>query len=151
MGAIEYLKPNTKTDTISRVFAVVAEQAGVAKKTLTIATTLTELNLDSLDLMELVMGLEEEFLIEISDEELDKAKLETVADLVQFVSSFIVKREARVESKPDQTGLAKDKRMAQLEDALRMMLEVTDEWKQTDNAFAYGRLVLDDDPRIGKS
>ena len=47
------------------------------------ASFIDDLNADSLDLVELIMALEEEFSIKISDEEADKIK--TVRDAMEFV------------------------------------------------------------------
>jgi acyl carrier protein len=41
---------------------------------------------DSLDLVELIMGLEDEFSIELDDHE--AAKLDTVQDLIEFVRQY---------------------------------------------------------------
>ena len=48
---------------------VIAEQLGVEKDKVTREATLTELGADSLDIVESVMALEEEFDIELPDEE----------------------------------------------------------------------------------
>jgi acyl carrier protein len=47
------------------------------------ASFIDDLNADSLDLVELIMALEEEFSIKISDEEADKIK--TVRDAMEYV------------------------------------------------------------------
>ena len=47
------------------------------------ASFIDDLNADSLDLVELIMALEEEFGIKISDEEADKIK--TVRDAMEYI------------------------------------------------------------------
>jgi len=49
------------------------------------SSTLNDLGMDSLDVVELIMQIEDEFLIEISDELLDS--IVTVDDLVKVVES----------------------------------------------------------------
>jgi len=71
-----------------RVRAIVCEQLGVEEEQVTPTTSFVEdLNADSLDLVELIMALEEEFgdeaQIEISDE--DAEKIVTVQDAVDYL------------------------------------------------------------------
>lgn len=69
-----------------RVQKIVAEQLGVEEDQVTSeASFMDDLGADSLDTVELVMALEEEFDIEISDE--DAEKIQTVKDAVSYVSS----------------------------------------------------------------
>ncbi len=72
-----------------RVRKIIAEQLGVEEGEITPQTSFVEdLNADSLDLVELIMSLEEEFskegkTIEISDE--DAEKIATVQDAINFI------------------------------------------------------------------
>nr|WP_320051053.1 acyl carrier protein [uncultured Desulfuromonas sp.] len=68
-----------------RVQKIVAEQLGVEEEQVTPeASFMDDLGADSLDTVELVMALEEEFDIEISDE--DAEKIQTVKDAISYVS-----------------------------------------------------------------
>nr|WP_320115973.1 acyl carrier protein [uncultured Desulfuromonas sp.] len=68
-----------------RVQKIVAEQLGVEEDQVTPeASFMDDLGADSLDTVELVMALEEEFDIEISDE--DAEKIQTVKDAISYVS-----------------------------------------------------------------
>ena len=72
-----------------RVRKIIADQLGVEETEIQPQTSFVEdLNADSLDLVELIMSLEEEFskegkAIEISDE--DAEKIATVQDAVNFI------------------------------------------------------------------
>jgi acyl carrier protein len=69
-----------------RVQKIVSEQLGVEEEQVTMeASFMDDLGADSLDTVELVMALEEEFEIEISDE--DAEKIQKVKDAVEYVSS----------------------------------------------------------------
>ncbi|PNU19556.1 acyl carrier protein [Geothermobacter hydrogeniphilus] len=68
-----------------RVKQIVAEQLGVDEAQVTLeAAFMDDLGADSLDTVELVMALEEEFDIEISDE--DAEKIQKVQDAVTYIS-----------------------------------------------------------------
>jgi acyl carrier protein len=73
-----------------RVQKIIAEQLGVEESEITPQTSFVDdLNADSLDLVELIMSLEEEFSkegksVEVSDEEAEK--IVTVQDAVAFIN-----------------------------------------------------------------
>jgi len=70
--------------TFDRVKKVVAEQLDVNDEEVTTSSSFVDdLGADSLDVVELVMGLEEEFDIEIPDE--DAEKISTVEDAVTYI------------------------------------------------------------------
>jgi len=67
-----------------RVRAIIAEQLGVKVEEVTDqASFIEDLGADSLDTVELVMALEEEFGIEIPDE--DAEKMTTVGDAIKYI------------------------------------------------------------------
>src|SRR3990167_7080582 len=67
-----------------RVRAIIAEQLGVKIEEVTdTASFVEDLGADSLDTVELVMALEEEFGIEIPDE--DAEKMVTVEDAIKYI------------------------------------------------------------------
>ncbi len=67
-----------------KVRSIIAEQLGVKPEEVTPqASFIDDLGADSLDTVELVMALEEEFGIEIPDEEAEK--LATVGDAVKYI------------------------------------------------------------------
>jgi acyl carrier protein len=74
--------------TFERVQGVVSEQLGVEPEKVTLdAEFVQDLNADSLDLVELIMQLEEEFGIEISDEQAEN--IQTVGDAVEFIQEHM--------------------------------------------------------------
>ena len=69
-----------------RVRAIIAEQLGVKLEEVTeTASFIEDLGADSLDTVELVMALEEEFGIEIPDE--DAEKMGNVGEAVKYIST----------------------------------------------------------------
>jgi len=67
-----------------RLKTIVTEQLGVDEEEITPqASFVDDLNADSLDLVELIMSLEEEFGLEISDE--DAEKIVTVQDAATYI------------------------------------------------------------------
>jgi acyl carrier protein len=68
-----------------RIKEIVAEQLGVEEAQVTNeASFMDDLGADSLDTVELVMALEEEFDIEISDENAEK--IQTVQDAIDYIT-----------------------------------------------------------------
>lgn len=69
--------------------ALIAEQLSVNSDDITLEATFVEdLGVDSLDLVELSMALEEEFGIEEMSEE-DMANIKTVGDLVEYLGKHL--------------------------------------------------------------
>ena len=67
-----------------KVRSIIAEQLGVKPEQVTPqASFIDDLGADSLDTVELVMALEEEFGVEIPDEEAEK--LVTVGDAIKYI------------------------------------------------------------------
>ena len=72
--------------TFDRVKKVVVEQLDVSEDEVTPQASFVEdLGADSLDVVELIMGLEEEFDVEIPDE--DAEKIATVQDAVSYIDA----------------------------------------------------------------
>ena len=67
-----------------KIKGIIAEQLGVKPEEVTPeASFIDDLGADSLDTVELIMALEEEFGIEIPDE--DAEKMRTVGDAIKYV------------------------------------------------------------------
>ncbi len=68
-----------------KIKKVIAEKLGVEiEEVVPDAAFVDDLGADSLDLVELIMSMEEEFDIEISDE--DAEELETVKDAIDYIN-----------------------------------------------------------------
>lgn len=73
---------------LDRVKKIVVEQLGVDEAdVVATASFVDDLNADSLDLVELIMSLEEEFGLEISDE--DAEKIKTVQDALDYINEHL--------------------------------------------------------------
>ena len=69
-----------------KVKAIIVDQLGVEEDAVTMeASFLDDLGADSLDIVELIMALEEEFDVEIPDE--DAEKISTVGDAVNYITA----------------------------------------------------------------
>lgn len=87
--------PSDSEKIISVIQKLLAEFSGYALSTVqeyvTVGARLTDvidkLNLDSLDIMEFIMSLEDEFDIEIYDEDLYLDKIKTISNIINLVHS----------------------------------------------------------------
>ena len=73
------------TSTLDRVKKVVVDQLSVEDSQVVETASFTDLGADSLDTVELVMAFEEEFGIEIPDE--DAEKIQTVKDAIDYIDN----------------------------------------------------------------
>ncbi|MBA7585061.1 Acyl carrier protein [subsurface metagenome] len=81
----------SKDDIASKVKEITSEQLGVDESQITPeAKFVDDLGADSLDTVELVMALEEEFDLEISDEEAEK--LTTVNRVISYIEGCLDKK-----------------------------------------------------------
>ncbi|OQX88224.1 MAG: acyl carrier protein [Candidatus Omnitrophica bacterium 4484_70.2] len=75
-----------------RVKEIIAEQLGVKKEEIKPESSfIDDLGADSLDTVEIVMALEEEFGIEIPDE--DAEKMSTVGEAIQYIENKVKEKE----------------------------------------------------------
>ncbi|MDD2420589.1 MAG: acyl carrier protein [Heliobacteriaceae bacterium] len=73
------------SDVFEKVKAIVVEQLGVDADEVLLETSFEDLNADSLDIVELVMALEEEFDLEIPDE--DAEKIRNIGAAVDYIKA----------------------------------------------------------------
>ncbi|MDS1029912.1 acyl carrier protein [Bacillota bacterium LX-D] len=74
-------------DIFEKIKGIIVDQLSVEEDEVTMETSFEELNADSLDVVELIMALEEEFNLEIPDE--DAEKLTTVGSAVDYVKDRV--------------------------------------------------------------
>jgi acyl carrier protein len=84
---IEANKGGKKNMVFEKVRAILVDQLGIDdEEKITMEASITDdLGADSLDVVDLIMSLEEEFDIEIPDEDVENMK--TVGDIVKYVES----------------------------------------------------------------
>lgn len=71
-----------------KVKKIIADQLGLDENTIKMDSLfMDDLGADSLDVVELIMALEEEFDVEIPDE--DAEKVTKVGDVVEYISSHV--------------------------------------------------------------
>ena len=75
----------TKKEIFERVRGLLAEQLSIEEDTIEMSSNfIDDLNADSLDIVELIMTLEQEFNLSIPDEEAERIR--TVGDAVDFIA-----------------------------------------------------------------
>ncbi len=77
------------SETASKITSIIAEKLHIDVATVNAQSTLQDLGADSLDMVDIVMKVEEEFGIEINDE--DAEKLHTVQDFINYVHNLRIK------------------------------------------------------------
>lgn len=68
-----------------KVQQIIVNQLGIDEEEVTPESDIDDLGADSLDFVEIVMAVEEEFDIELTDDEADK--IDTVGDLVECIKA----------------------------------------------------------------
>ncbi len=69
-----------------KIRTILAEQFSEDEKSITLSTNLTEdLGADSLDLADVLMAIEDEFEVEVLDEDIESIK--TVGDIVEYIEA----------------------------------------------------------------
>ena len=82
------MQPMSSEEVFDKVKEIIVEQLGVAETAITPdASFIDDLGADSLDIVELIMALEEEFDLEIPDS--DAEKVVTVGDVVEYIKDHV--------------------------------------------------------------
>ncbi|QJC32366.1 acyl carrier protein [Enterobacteriaceae endosymbiont of Donacia dentata] len=77
---------NKNDSIIKRVKKVIANVLEIKEKNITNDTSFKDLNVDSLETIEIIMSLEEEFNIEISDE--DTEKITSIQEAINYINNY---------------------------------------------------------------
>lgn len=78
----------TKQEILERIRKILADQLSIEPETIEMTSNIIEdLNVDSIDFVELVMSLESEFDMAIMDEEAERIR--TVGDAVDFIHAHL--------------------------------------------------------------
>ena len=72
-------------DVFEKIRKMISDQLDYDEDKIDMQTSFEEIDADSLDIVELVMALEEEFHLEIADEDVEK--ITTVGDVVGYVET----------------------------------------------------------------
>ena len=82
------MRPMSSEEVFDKVKEIIVEQLGVAETAITPdASFIDDLGADSLDIVELIMALEEEFDLEIPGA--DAEKVVTVSDVVEYIKDNV--------------------------------------------------------------
>lgn len=74
-----------------KIREIMSDKLGVQESEITMDTSFEDLGADSLDIVELIMAIEDEYEIQVADDEAEKAK--TVGDVVQYINSLVGEEE----------------------------------------------------------
>lgn len=80
----------SRVEILQKMQLVIQEQMGKEDIVLTEATKLGDLGVDSIELMEFIINLEDEFALEISDDTIDH--MDKVSDLLDYLSGQLNKK-----------------------------------------------------------
>lgn len=83
-----------------RVKNIIVEQLNVDEEEVTPEASFVDLGADSLDVVELVMALEEEFELEIPDE--DAEKIQTVGEAVRYIERHLEMKQGEAEAEEEE-------------------------------------------------
>ncbi len=78
-----------KQNTQDKVITIIADKLSIDKKSIMLTSNLQDLGADSLDLVEIIMKLEEQFGIEIDDAKAEQLK--NVQDVINYVHNIRTK------------------------------------------------------------
>ena len=73
----------SKEDTIQKVISIISEKLNIPKGNIQVETSFKDLGADSLDIVEIIMAFEENFGVEIRDE--DAEKIKTINDAIELI------------------------------------------------------------------
>ena len=84
-------------DIANKIFDIVAKEKRIDRETLSLDTKLEDIEIESVDLVEIIFAIEDEFDIDIPQDESD-FKLETMRDIVDGVKRLIAEKQAAADA-----------------------------------------------------
>jgi acyl carrier protein len=84
-------------DIATKIFDIVAKEKRLESETLTLDTKLEDIQIESVDLVEIIFAIEDEFDIDIPQDETD-FKLETMRDIVDGVKRLIAEKQGAADA-----------------------------------------------------
>jgi acyl carrier protein len=84
-------------DIASKIFDIVAKEKRLDRETLNLDTKLEDIEIESVDLVEIIFAIEDEFDIDIPQDESD-FKLETMGDIVDGVKRLIAEKQGAADA-----------------------------------------------------
>jgi acyl carrier protein len=74
-----------RNDTYNKIVAIIADELKLDKAAIKLHSTFQDLGADSLDMVQMIMKFEEQFGIEINDQ--DAEKMTTLQEVVDYINS----------------------------------------------------------------
>ena len=84
-------------DIANKIFDIVAKEKRIERETLSLDTKLEDIEIESVDLVEIIFAIEDEFDIDIPQDESD-FKLETMRDIVDGVKRLIAEKQSAADA-----------------------------------------------------
>ena len=84
-------------DIANKIFDIVAKEKRIDRETLSLDTKLEDIEIESVDLVEIIFAIEDEFDIDIPQDESD-FKLETMRDIVDGVKRLIAEKQSAADA-----------------------------------------------------
>jgi acyl carrier protein len=84
-------------DIATKIFDIVAKEKRIDAETLSLETKLEDIQIESVDLVEIIFAIEDEFDIDIPQDETD-FKLETMRDIVDGVKRLIAEKQGAADA-----------------------------------------------------
>ena len=70
-----------------KIREIISDKLGIKEDEITMESTFEDLGADSLDIVEFIMAIEDEYDIQVADEEVEK--VETVGDVVEYIETLV--------------------------------------------------------------
>lgn len=88
-------------DTFERLKRILVEKFDLDETKVVPEATAEDLGLDSLDFIEVLFELEDEFGVRIGDDQMNKPKLDSLADIVTSLEALIAEQAGEAAAKPE--------------------------------------------------